>query len=63
MGKVYQNRKCAICGNQGKVMEVWGKNYCRICWDAKPKSGHGHGGMLPMKEYATQAQFSTRQRF
>ena len=47
MGKVYQNKQCVICGNIGKVIEVFGKFYCKSCYDKKPKSGRpGHSGML-----------------
>ena len=45
MGKVFQNKECDICGVYGKVIETWGKKYCRVCWDNKPKYGHGHSGM------------------
>ena len=47
MGKVFQNEICSVCGTRGKVIETWGKFYCRACWDAKPKRpGKGHGGMV-----------------
>lgn len=50
MGKVFQNKLCDICGFQGKVIETWGKKYCRSCWDKKPKQlGTGHSGMLKAK--------------
>lgn len=47
MGKVFQDKICDICGFRGKVIETWGKKYCRSCWDKKPKAlGTGHSGML-----------------
>lgn len=46
MGKVYQNKKCDICNFSGKVIETFGKKYCKPCWDKKPKKGNGHSGML-----------------
>jgi hypothetical protein len=47
VGKVYQNKSCDICGLIGKVIESWGKKYCKKCWDKKPKKdGQGHSGML-----------------
>jgi len=50
MGKVFQNKVCEICGNIGKVIETWGKKYCKFCYDNKPKKGSGHSGMLKTKE-------------
>jgi len=46
MGKVYNNKKCEICGAEGKVIEVWGRYYCRSCYEKKPKKGNGHSGMI-----------------
>lgn len=52
MGKVYQNKKCDICGYVGRVIETWGMKYCRSCWDKKPKKGDGHSGMIKIRDYA-----------
>jgi len=46
MGKVFQNKMCDICATEGKVIETWGKKYCKSCWSKKPKYGNGHSGML-----------------
>ena len=55
MGKVFQNKVCGVCGYQGKVIETWGKKYCRSCWDKKPKRlGTGHSGMLKDKSHLQQ---------
>lgn len=45
MGKVYSNRICSKCGFEGRVIESWGTNYCKPCYDAKPKRKGGNGGM------------------
>jgi len=49
MGKVFHNKKCDFCGYEGTVIEVWGKYYCKACYDKKPKKGKGHGGLLKDK--------------
>ena len=54
MGKVFQNKICDICGIKGKVIETWGKKYCKSCWDAKPKKGKGHSGMVGMQQLYVQ---------
>ena len=46
MGKVYPNKTCQFCGKTGKVIETWGKIYCKECYDKKPKKGNGHSGMV-----------------
>lgn len=52
MGKVFSDKKCDICGLQGKVIETWGKNYCRPCWNKKPKGTIGHSGMIKIPGFA-----------
>lgn len=52
MGKVFLNKICDVCGKRGKVIETWGKKYCRPCWDKKPKRGHGHSGMIKDRGFA-----------
>lgn len=54
LGKVYQNKICDSCGIQGKVIESFGKKYCKSCYDAKPKKGNGHSGMLKLSELCFQ---------
>jgi len=49
VGKVFQNKKCDFCDYEGKVIETWGKKYCKECYDKKPKKGNGHSGMLKDK--------------
>lgn len=56
MGKVFLNKECCVCHKVGKVIETWGKQYCRICWDAKPKKGKGHSGMLGMDKLVVQEE-------
>lgn len=46
MGKVFVNKICDFCGEKGKVIESWGKKYCKDCYDKKPKKGNGHSGMV-----------------
>jgi hypothetical protein len=47
VGKVFKDKVCCKCGKQGKVIEVFGKYYCKPCYKAKPKSGKkGHSGMI-----------------
>jgi hypothetical protein len=50
VGKVFNGKACDTCGTVGKVIETWGKMYCRSCWDKKPKRGHGCSGMVAMPE-------------
>lgn len=46
MGKVYKNKICSKCGFKGIVIESWGINYCKACWDLKPhRPNTGNGGM------------------
>jgi len=52
MGKVYKNKTCDVCGKTGRVIETWGKLYCRSCWDKKPKKGDGHSGMIKIRDFA-----------
>lgn len=54
MGKVFKNKICDICQIKGRVIETWGKKYCKKCWDKKPKKGHGHSGMIGMKSLRIQ---------
>lgn len=54
MGKVYQNKVCCICGSVGKVIETFGRLYCKSCWDKKPKRGNGHSGMLKISDMSYQ---------
>ena len=49
MRKVSKNKKCDFCDFVGKVIETWGKSYCKPCWEKKPKKGKGHSGMIGMK--------------
>ncbi len=51
---MFNNLKCDICDFKGKVIETWGKKYCKICWDAKPKKGKGHSGMVGMAKLVIQ---------
>ena len=46
MGKVYNNKKCLICGTMGRVKESWGKFYCLACDSVRPKKSGGHGGLV-----------------
>jgi len=50
MGKVFHNKICDICNKEGKVIETWGKKYCKECYDKKPKKGNGHSGMISVDE-------------
>ncbi|KKM13641.1 hypothetical protein LCGC14_1714180 [marine sediment metagenome] len=50
MGKVFHNKICDVCGGEGKVIETWGKKYCKECYDKKPKRGNGHSGMVAVDE-------------
>lgn len=46
MGKVFQNKQCDTCTFVGKVIETFGKKYCKTCYDKRPKRGNGHSGMI-----------------
>lgn len=50
MGKVFVNKTCDFCNKTGKVIETWGKKYCRECYDKKPKKGGGNSGMIAVDE-------------
>lgn len=50
MGKVFRNKICDICGREGRVIESWGKKYCKKCFDKKPKRGQGHSGMVKVND-------------
>ncbi|MCX6706145.1 MAG: DUF4338 domain-containing protein [Candidatus Woesebacteria bacterium] len=57
MGKVFLNKPCDVCGKVGKIIESWGKKYCRECWDKKPKKlGKGHSGMVGMDKLTIQGE-------
>ncbi len=59
MSKVFKNKNCNFCNYKGKVIESWGKSYCKPCYDKKPKSGiKGNSGMVAMKEYLIQNEFA-----
>lgn len=45
MGKVYNNKKCYDCGDIIKCIEVFGKFYCKECYDKKPHK-RGNSGMI-----------------
>jgi len=38
--------KCSICDKDGKIIHAWGKDYCKECYDKRPKKGKGNSGML-----------------
>ena len=56
MGKVFQNKPCDKCGKVGKVIQTFGVNYCKECFDKKPKKGDGHSGMI-LKPLQNQDEF------
>jgi hypothetical protein len=56
MGKVFLNKVCWKCGKKGKVIETWGKKWCKECWDKKPKKGNGHSGMVSMGKLSVQTE-------
>ena len=50
MEKLSQNKECDVCHTIGKVIETFGKKYCKNCYDAKPKRGNGNSGMIKLSE-------------
>jgi hypothetical protein len=57
MGKVFYDRVCSVCQTRGKIIESWGINFCKSCYDTKPKKPNGNGGMVrsftPIGAYAS----------
>lgn len=58
MGKVFVKKKCDVCGFIGKVIESWGKKYCKKCYDKKPKRGGGHSGMVKVDDIKVKGMLS-----
>ena len=40
---------CHICGEEGRY-GVFDRYYCKKCFDARPKRGKGHGGLIALSD-------------
>ena len=52
MSNVFSNKICDICGKYGKIIESWGKKYCKTCYEQKPKRGKGHSGLIKDRNFS-----------
>jgi len=63
MGFAESNKKCIICKETKRCIEVWGKFYCQECYDKKPKKNGGHSGMLAVSDFTKKELLSQTSLF